>query len=171
MASELQDGWVEGPHGRLRSWYARNCGSVVSSKAWKRRYQARDAVRQRYYYLACGKKHRARVGQVIEIYYPTDNITCWARAEPPPDALEDIRGMATEAGGVPNTPQAFFAALAQYTPTTGTIFRRMGVHELRGPADPGAAAAVEQIAMLLPEGKALLESRPMFPWNQLLTLF
>ena len=79
--------------------------------------------------------------------------------------------MATEAAGVPNTPQAFFAALAQYTPTTGTIFRRMDVHELWDPTDPGAAAAVEQTAMLMPEGKALLEARPMFPWNQLLTLF
>lgn len=111
------------------------------------------------------------MGQVIEVFYPTDNITCWARATIPPDALEDIRGMATAAGGVPDTPQAFFAALAQYTPTTGTIFRKLSVHELYEPSDANALASVEQVAMLLPEGKALLQARPMFPWNQLLTLF
>ena len=70
MASEFQDGWVEGPHGRFRSWYVCSCGCVMSSKAWKRRYEAHDAVRQRYYCLACGRKYRVRMGQVIEIYYP-----------------------------------------------------------------------------------------------------
>ena len=169
MASEFQDSWVEGAFWRLRSWYVCTCGCVTSSKSWRRKFAAFDAAKQRYYCVACGRRYRTTMGQIVEIFCPKDAMTLWARAEIPPDALEDVRAMAAAASGVPDTPEAFYAALAQYTPTTGTIFRRMEPGELYEPST--APELLDQVAMLVPEGRALLDSRPMFPWNQILTLF
>lgn len=171
-ASEFQDSWVEGPMGRFRSWYACSCGCIMSSKSWRRKHEQHDAPRQKYYCVACGRKYKVSFGQVIEVCYPGHNMTAWAKASIPPDHLEDVRAMHSESKGVAAaTPQEWFRALEQFVPSYGSVFRKMAIGELYDPSAPGASELLNQVAMLTPEGKALLESRPMFPWEQLMTLF
>ena len=169
MASEFQDSWIETSAGRFRSWYVCSCGAATSSKAWKRRHSDHAATKQRYYCICCARKYRTTMGQIVEV--EMGGLTMWSRAEIPPDSLEDIRGLASEARGVPNCPKEWFEALTQFTPTTGTIFRRAEMTDLYDPGAADAPALLGSFAMLTPSGKAVLDARPMFPWNQLLTLF
>ena len=175
MASEYDDTWLDlGGSMYLKSWYVcdlLNCGAVMTSAGWRRKFESIYAHKQAWYCLLCGRRYRASGGQLCELKLGGGE-TSWTMAEVPCKSMEDIRAQAHEQlmGKVPTTADELFRQLKQQLPVVGTI----ASHVQRGDLyDPNAATWQEDLKAVVriqPWARTALNQCPLFKWEHLIVM-